>query len=436
MGGERFVALGLAQARSAWFSELARWSTSAMIPVEFVKCVTVDEVRARLASGRAFSALLIDSGTPGVDRDLIDESRASGCAVIVVDDGRHRRDWTALGASAVLPATLTRAELLDALDAHAVAISRRDVLPAADAPTAGSWRGHLVAVLGAGGVGSSTIAIALAQGLGSDVRLDGLVLLADLALDADQAMLHDVGDVMPGVQELVEAYRNGEPPSAEVRGLTFSAGERPYDLLLGLRRHRDWVTVRPRAFDAALDGVRRVYKAVVADVDPDVEGESQCGSLDVEDRNVFARAGTARADVTVVVGVPTAKGVHRMVRIVDALLEHGIDPARIVPVVNRAPRSPRSRAELTAAYGELIGARMSAARTIAGPVFVPDRRHLDDAIENGRRLPNAVTAPVTAAVQAVLGRLELRDGAAPSSPGEPVAVAPGSLGSWVEDDVG
>jgi len=31
VSGERFVALGLAQARSGWFSELARWSTSAIV---------------------------------------------------------------------------------------------------------------------------------------------------------------------------------------------------------------------------------------------------------------------------------------------------------------------------------------------------------------------------------------------------------------------
>src|SRR5438552_6739869 len=82
MRGERFVALGLAHARSAWFSELARWSTSAAIPVEFVKCVTIDEVRARLTSGRSFSALLVDAGLPGVDRDLVDDARSRGCAVI------------------------------------------------------------------------------------------------------------------------------------------------------------------------------------------------------------------------------------------------------------------------------------------------------------------------------------------------------------------
>ena len=404
-----------------------------MVPVEFVKCVTIVEVRARLASGRAFSALLIDSGTPGVDRDLIDEARACGCAVIVIDDGRHRRDWAALGTSAVLPASLTRADLLEALDAHAVAIARRDVLPASDAPIAASWRGQLVAVLGAGGVGSSTVAIAIAQGLGADVRLGGLVLLADLALDGDHALLHDVGDVMPGVQELVEAFRNGAPSSSEVRSLTFDAADRPYDLLLGLRRHRDWVTIRPRAFDAALDGVRRMYKAVVADIDADVEGELQCGSVDIEERNLFARTVTSRADVVVVVGLPTPKGVHRMARVVDALLEHDVQPARVLPVINRAPRNPRVRAELTSAYEQLVRPRMSATRSIAGPVFVPERRHLDDAVENGKRLPAAITAPLTAAIQALFDLAEAA-GAVPAAAVEPVAVVPGSLGSWTEDD--
>src|SRR5207248_11296627 len=101
--GERYVALGLAHARSNWFSDLARWSTTAAIPVEFVKCVTVEEVRARLASERAFSALLVDGGLPGLDRELVDEALSCRYAVIVVHDGRLRRDSRALGASAVLP---------------------------------------------------------------------------------------------------------------------------------------------------------------------------------------------------------------------------------------------------------------------------------------------------------------------------------------------
>jgi MinD-like ATPase involved in chromosome partitioning or flagellar assembly len=434
MRGERYVALGVAHARSGWFSELARWSTSAVIPVEFVKCVTFEEVRARLSSGRAFSALLLDGGLPGVDRDLIDEARANGCAVIVIDDERIRRDWLSLGASAVLPPELTRSGLLDALEAHAVAIGRADMVPLIDQPSGEhrSWRGRLIAVTGAGGTGTSTIAIALAQGLGGDGRHGGFVVLADLRLDADQAMLHDAGDVVPGVQELVEAHRSGEPTAGDVRSLTFTSADRNYDLLLGLRRHRDWVTIRPRAFDSALDGLRRAYTAVVADVDADLEGEIECGSMDVEERNVFARSVTARADAIVVVGLPGTKGLHRLIRVVGALVEHHIDTSRILPVINRAPRSPRARAELTSAFAELVRPLMADRVSPAGPIFVPERRHLEDLVSDGRRLPDAFTAPIAGGVSALLER-NSADAPEAAPAVEPVPVALGSIGSWADD---
>ena len=36
MSTDRYVVLGVAQVRSPWFREVARWSTSAMLPIEFV----------------------------------------------------------------------------------------------------------------------------------------------------------------------------------------------------------------------------------------------------------------------------------------------------------------------------------------------------------------------------------------------------------------
>lgn len=437
MTSERFVALGMANARSAWFSDLARWSTSAMIPIEFVKCVTLDEVRGRLASGRPFSALLLDGGVPGIDRDLVDEARTRDCAVIVIDNAHVNRDWHTLGASAVLAAPFTRDDLLDALSRHSTAIARSDVVPMVDdrsTPSA-SWRGRLVAVLGPHGAGSSTLAIALAQGLGSDVRFGGLVLLADLARCADQALIHDAGDVVPGIEELVEAHRHGEPTAAELRSLTFDVAPRNYHLLLGLRRHRDWVSIRPRAFDAALDGMRRAYNAVVADLDADLEGEAQCGSIDVEERNLFARVTATRADAVVLVGLPGPKGVHRMVRVVEALAEHGIAADRIVPVVNRAPRSPRARAELTSAYAQLVRPFFSSPPSVAGPIFVPERRRLDDLIGAAALLPAAVVGPLSGAVSARLHRLGHPATTSPElTATEPVPVLPGSLGSWSDED--
>ena len=419
---ERFVVLGLAPARRAWFQDVARWSTAAMVPVEFVKCLALDELRVRLASGRPFSAVLVDAGVPGVDRDLADAARRSGCALLVIDDGRARRDWRAMGAAGVLASPLDRHELLAALKEHASPIARGEAVAVpADVDgdgTGAGWRGDLVAVTGARGTGASTIAMAVAQGLVADPRHAGLVVLADLALDADQALLHDSGDVVPGVQELVDAHRTGSPSADDVRALTWEVPGRGYSLLLGLRRHRDWAALRPRAVAAAVDGLRRAYRVVVADVDPDVEGEAQCGSADVEERNVLARTAVLQAGAVVVVSTPTTKGVHSLVRVVDGLLDIGVDADRIVTVVNHAPRSPRARAEITRALADL---RRDEA--LASPVFALDRRRLDEVVRDGERLPSSFANPLGATVAAVLGRSMT----APAVP-EPEPV--GSIGAW------
>src|SRR5690606_2350598 len=90
----------------------------------------------------------------------------------------------------------------------------------------------VVTVCGSGGTGSSTVAAAAAHGLAPGVP--GGLVLADLCRHADQALLHDVGDVIPGVQELVEIHRHRRPGPAEVRACTFELADRGYHLLLGL----------------------------------------------------------------------------------------------------------------------------------------------------------------------------------------------------------
>jgi hypothetical protein len=423
MPAGRFVVLGLALARSPWFRAVAQWSNSALIPVEFVKTVSATELQAHLASGRAFSALLVDGGVPGLDRDLIDAATAAGCAVIVVDDVRVTRDWTALGAAAVINPLFERKDLLDTLAVHASEITRGDRVPGDEvAPAAPSWRARVAMVCGPGGTGASTAAIALAQGLADDVRFGGMVLLADLALHGEQAMLHDARDVVPGLQELVDAHRTGRPAVDDVRGLTYDVRERRYQLLLGLRRSRNWAAVRPRAFAAAFDSLTRGWRAIVADTDADLEGEEDGGSADVEDRHRMARTVAARADVAFVVGRAGMKGVHGLVRVVHELLDHGVPADRIVPVVNRAPKGGRARAELTGAIGALLRERAPA---LCSPVYVPDRR-VDDALRDGIRLPAALTSPLAGAFLAVVERAD--GGATDTEALQPIA--PGTLGRW------
>ena len=424
---ERYVVLGLARPRAGWFTDVTRWASTAALPIEFVKCLAPDEARARLASGRRWSAFLVDAAAPGVDRDLLDAARAVGAAPLVISDPRVDRPWTDLGASGVLPHDLDADDLARALAEHARAVTR--VTPVADVDhptTAAPWRGSLVAVTGIGGAGTSTVAALLAHAFASDVREHGLVVLADLSLDADQAVLHDAGHVSPGLPELVDAHRLGGPEPDAIRRLTVSGGtERPYDLLLGLRHHRDWTALRPRAIAASLDGLRATYRTVIAEVDRDVEGERETGSPDVEERNALSRAGVAAADVVVIVGRSDVVGVHRLAGLVRELRRFGVPTDRLLPVVNRSPRSPRARAEITTALAELA---LDGADAVPA-VHLPDRRRLDEVARTGAPWPAGLAAVIGDAVRGVVQR---SSAASTEATDQPERIAPGSLGSFVD----
>jgi len=442
---ERYVVLGLARPRTTWFTEVGRWATTGSAPVEFVRCVARDELTANLGSGRPYSAVLVDATAHGLDRDLIDLARAAGTATIVVEDSPTGRDWRALGAHGVLPADFSRADLVLALDTHAAtlldpaneSIHSTWYLPAGDEPRndAGTSDHRWISVVGAGS-GTSMVAMALAQGLASPaVCGGGPVVLADLALDADQAMLHAAPDIVPGISELVEAFRAGQPTDAAVRDLTFAVDGRGYHLLLGLRRHRDWAALRPRSTAAALDGLAACFPLVVADVDPDLEGETDCGSFDIEERNGLARAAVDRADVVVAVGTADLKGLHALIRLLWRLRSFGVPDERIVPVVNRAPRHPRARAEITRTVRSLglpAGTEQPGAGShgaLAGTVFLPNVRRLDQTVRDVARLPDPLSRPLATAAMTLLGRLPQRAG----DLGVPQPIRPGELGRRFED---
>jgi len=428
---DRFVVLGLGSVRSMWTRDVTGWAMSGALAIDFIKCVSVDEVKARLRGGRSHSALLCDGAVPGVDRDLFALANELETAVVVV--GEAERNWVELGAHAILHEVFGREDLLETLETYAKPIRRGehlDLTPDDPEPLA-NFTAQLVAVTGRPGSGVSTCAMALAQGAGASGTLGGLVVLADLALHADQAMLHDATDIVPGLQELVDAHRTGRPSVSQIRAMTYSVPHRRYDLLLGLRRHRDWVTVRPRSFEAAIDGLRRSYRMVVADLANDFEGEDECGSIDVEERNTASRATALVADVVLAVGTPTLVGVHGLVRTIDSLVELGVATQNIQPVFNRAPRQQRARSDLARSLSELVNA--DDRLTLPTPVHLPQRRHLDDVHRNGTPIPTSLSEPLLGAVRAGLKRNSPAPRNARLSAQQPEPVTPGSLGVMGSD---
>jgi hypothetical protein len=422
-----YVVVGLARSRQQWFGELARWATMAVAPIEYVKCLSGAEVLATLGSGRRVSVLLVDAGSPELDRELLADAAAASVPCVVVEDGHTRRDWESLGAVAVLPDDFDRDALVRTLEAHGRPVDRAARRPArarVATDPALDRRAIVVSVVSGGGAGGSTVALAVAQAL-AEVRVPGSVAAVDGARRADLGMLVDVGDVIPGLPDLVEAHRHDEPDPEVVRSLLYRIAGRGHDLLLGGRRAHDWTAMPARSVRAALEGLCRTYEVVVVDHDRDLDGEEETGSVDVEDRHAVARWAVERADVVLAVGGGTeAQQLHDLVRLLDELHAAGVPPLRIRPVVNRAPAAPLRRRAVATAIPALARAEVGR-RSPAPPTFLPRLRRLGSCQHHDHRLPRALCVPLGELVRRTLAEQGPRD----AGPVEPaVAIEPGELG--------
>ncbi|MBA3654771.1 MAG: hypothetical protein H0W70_11350 [Actinobacteria bacterium] len=397
---DRFVVLGLATARARWFAAFGQWAHAGSLPVDFVKCVSVEQLRVRLRSGRLHSAALIDGSVPALDRDLIESVHGAGATVIVVDAATRHPHWTALGADHTLADGFGPSEITDALRTHAAMVPTGEWdAPRCDHTDTAPAHAPLVVLCGPGGTGVSTLAIAFAQQWAAErSRPPGEVLLADLCLRAEQAMLHDAGDVGPGIQELVDQCRTANIDRDQARSHAYAVPERGYALLLGLRQPEAWSALRPRAIGAALASLQTAFSAVVCDCDADLEGQAQGGSVDVEERNALARSAVTRADAVFVVGAPGLKGTYSLARVIAAVADAGAAPARVVPVFNRASRSPRARARLNAALAALLPD--SVRHDLAPAVFIPER-DVEMCLHDRTKVPAALGDPLVGAFRAV-----------------------------------
>jgi MinD-like ATPase involved in chromosome partitioning or flagellar assembly len=410
--------LGLVSRTASWPQRLEAWSTSAAVPFTVSYCQSVAHLRARLEDGGAHQGVLLDGDLSFVDRDLLADIMDAGGVAVLIEGPRRRRPWDALGATAVLSADFDQRQLLDVL---------RGVLE----PAAPARREHplapVVAVTGPGGTGASVSAIAVSQGLAAARRR---VLLADCCLHAEQAMLHNAHGSQPDIVDIVELHAERTPERREMRQLAVGVVERGYYLLPGIARARHWSRIRGGSLEAALRSVRAAFDVVVADVDADVEGEAQGGSIEVEERNVLARTVLAGAAAVMVVGQPTMKGVYAMIRVLVELLEFGVAGGRVLPVINQAVADRTVRADLSRAVRHLLDGAASGGgvpgAAAVGPVLFAPPVSLEEHLRERDALDDAWPSLLAGAVTAVLDRAPT----APRSIGSPEPVAAGSLGHW------
>jgi len=365
-------------------------------------CASAEEARALLTGSRPWAVLLIDGAHHAADRDLIALATTSGSRPVVVESRNIAIDWGGLGAHSILGADFDQADLMSTLSNPSATVAATS----AECP--------LVCVTGSGGTGASTVAIALSQGLASR---PSRVLLADFRRHAELHVLHHLDPHGPGIGDLVEAHRTSSPDAMTLAELP-AAVPRGYRVLTGLRRAVGWSSLRPRALAAALRGLRSAYDIVVCDVDPDLEGEAEGGSCDVEERNSLSRTAVTNAACVVVVGGPGAKGAHSLLRVLGELWAHGVDPRQTVAVVNRGDRVSIQR--LGTALAQLGGQDTT-------KLVLPEL-DLEPLLFAGAPLPEALVSTVTDAVLSMLS-VEPRSGTPNLGAPKPERITPGSLGT-------
>ncbi len=418
----RYPLMLLAPARADWVGEILSWAMSGIVPVDPIRCLSAEELRARLASGVPCSAVVLDASAGYIDRELVARARDAEAACLVVST--TGRDWSDIGVDAVLGPDFTAAQLNVVLTEHcrSAPVEQPKVSTGVRNGEPRTHHGRLHCVLGTPGSGSSTLAAALAQSLATEAATPGAVLLADFDLRSSQAALHDSADVIPGIQEMVEAHRLGRPSRQQVRDMTFTVPDRGYDLLLGVRRHRDWVALGTPTVEATVESLAATYRETVLDLGADLDDETNTGSHDIADRNATTLVPLRAAHTVVVVGRPGVAGMYRLIGLVGELERLETDPARVALVINFAPRRRRARAEILSSLGDLCPVEYRAAARAA--TLIPEMADLDSRHSTVAPFPHRLTSPLTAAVRA----LAEVPAPVPVPALRPVPVTPGSLG--------
>ena len=97
------------------------------------------------------------------------------------------------------------------------------------------------------------------------------------------------------------------------------------------------------------------------------------------------------------------KGLHSLLGATRDVLAHGVPAARVLPVINRAPKGPRARAELTTAFAALLG-DADGAVGVPGPLYLGERRQLEDALPRRGPVARELVGAVAGSVRSLLDR--------------------------------
>jgi len=352
--------LTLAHPRARWSRRLTSWATTGALDLQHQPCLTVAEVRRRIGDG-SIRAVLADGRLSHDDSDLCAVADSAGVALIRVD---AETGATPGSPSAPRPSLASDFGPDDLLAVLPEISPDRPPIPPSRAPVT-HRSGRVVAVTGSGGTGVSTTAALLAVG---SRRPDRSVLLVDLSVGADQALLNGLAEVVPGLgQAMTDDRRLGRDlPDCVHR----CAGG--FDLVPGAPFGRQ-VDLEPGPLRRMVGVAGAAYDETILDLSPAALLMLALSPAPAEDAPLFP-------DRVVVVARPDVSGLHRLCRLLSDLGDVG-GRDRVIVLNGVTPRPRPSGSVITGTRRLLAAAGLDP----DGPIMAGrHRRGLRGRLRDGR----------------------------------------------------
>lgn len=357
---------------AAWEAPLVRGWQRRELGVELVRrCIDHGELLG-VAMTEHPHVVVVAGELPWLDRDLVGTLQDQGVVIVAVESASAVRALDTIGIAH--RTADAGAEELAAL-VHRVGGTRDEPVAGSDDGPRQPGGGRLVAVWGgAGAPGRSTVAVHLA--VEAAHRGTNALLIDGDAWSATVAQLLGLAE-SPSVAQAARAAGDGWRQSLAT---CLQDGPDGCRVLSGLARAELWPELRERAWTAVLDAAREQHELVVVDLAAAIEEDEELAFDRVPyRRNLMTRVVLGVADEVVLVVAGDPIGIRRGIVAHRTLVESAAaKPDRVVPVLNRAPRTARRLQDCSAQVGEWTGSPPRA--------FLPVEPQFERVVWEGRPL--------------------------------------------------
>ena len=415
---EKPLLTALVKGSHQWVRDLNRWANGSVIDQDFAVVLSVDELVSVARATRRRLIVMVDSEYHSVIPRLSQASEELDVQTVVVRSTPRTPIDVPSGVTTidypftpdelgVLTSTLQAQNILDPYSG-----AEQPRLRQLDAPNASpkvspttTVGSRLIGVLGVGGSGASTIAMALAQTLAENHK----VVLVDLCAQADLSMYHDLDRALGGLADLMAAARKATPKTSQIRRYCIPTMGRGYFLLPGIRRQEETSIWREKHLDDLFGALLSEFDFVVCDLDGSYRSANTRAAIGEPSTTLGTEVALSRADAIVLTVGGDLRGIHGGLRIYQRLLGDSTANTPMALCVNRIPRKPMARS----AHGDFNLAKLtsdiaaSAERGVASEIplasgsqpkpeilMIREERGLDRIHEAVRPLPRGLGTPL------------------------------------------